>query len=201
MWYVDEPRGFLGRINPKTGETWYSARSRDLYGVDGELHLDARTLKTYIHPEDWDRVVAESMAGEASLKPFSLEARYKRHDGVWCWLRSVSRPRFGPDGELLGYIGAAFDITVAKRTEEDLQTAKDNAEDLAKLRRYLEQQVRWRTGPQWRALHDGDERAGHHRAEGLAEGSEERGPHRPGHRCDQTDRPRAFCNRAMAASA
>src|SRR3954471_18168979 len=31
--------------------------------------------------------------------------------------------------------------------------AKDNPEDLAKLRRYLEQQVSWRGGDQWRALH------------------------------------------------
>ncbi|XVV09735.1 ATP-binding protein [Actinoplanes sp. CA-131856] len=31
--------------------------------------------------------------------------------------------------------------------------AKDNAEDLAKLRRYLAQQITWRDGNQWRALH------------------------------------------------
>jgi MoxR-like ATPase len=32
--------------------------------------------------------------------------------------------------------------------------AKDNPEDLARLRRYLEQQVTWRSGAQWRALYD-----------------------------------------------
>ncbi|BAL91392.1 putative ATPase [Actinoplanes missouriensis 431] len=32
--------------------------------------------------------------------------------------------------------------------------AKDNAEDLAKLRRYLEQHTAWRTGQQWRDLRD-----------------------------------------------
>ena len=32
--------------------------------------------------------------------------------------------------------------------------AKDSPEDLAKLRRYLEQQVTWRRGAQWQALHD-----------------------------------------------
>ena len=31
--------------------------------------------------------------------------------------------------------------------------AKDSPEDLARLRRYLEQQASWRTGEQWRALH------------------------------------------------
>jgi MoxR-like ATPase len=32
--------------------------------------------------------------------------------------------------------------------------AKDSPEDLARLRRYLEQQTKWRTGDQWRALHE-----------------------------------------------
>jgi MoxR-like ATPase len=32
--------------------------------------------------------------------------------------------------------------------------AKDSPEDLARLRRYLEQQTTWRGGTQWRALHD-----------------------------------------------
>jgi MoxR-like ATPase len=44
-------------------------------------------------------------------------------------------------------------------TAEDLVSclagtaAKDNSEDLAKLRRYLEQQLTWRRGAQWKALH------------------------------------------------
>jgi PAS domain S-box-containing protein len=73
--------------------------------------------RTRIHPDDHDRIVAESIAGEASLQPFTLEGRYKRADGEWRWLRSVSQPRFGPDGELVGFIGAATDITVAKEAE------------------------------------------------------------------------------------
>ena len=74
-----------------------------------------------IHPDDHDRLVAESLAGEASGQPFTLEARYKRSDGEWRWLRSVSQPRFGPDGELVGFIGAATDITVAKEAELELR--------------------------------------------------------------------------------
>ena len=44
---------------------------------------EARVLdwRTRIHPDDVERLVAESVAGEASLKPFTLEARYLRHDG------------------------------------------------------------------------------------------------------------------------
>jgi PAS domain S-box-containing protein len=89
----------------------------------GMSREEARVLdwRTRIHPDDQDRLVAESIAGEASLKPFTLEARYLRHDGQWRWLRSVSQPRFGADGELSGFIGTASDITEAKEAEIELQ--------------------------------------------------------------------------------
>ena len=75
-----------------------------------------------LHPDDCDRIVAESIAGEASLKPFTLEARYRRADGEYRWLRSVSQPRFGPDHELIGFIGVATDITSSKEAELALQS-------------------------------------------------------------------------------
>jgi len=84
---------------------------------------DARIYdwRSAIHPDDAERVVAESVAGEATLKPFTLEARYRRHDGEYRWLRSVSQPRFGVDEELVGFIGVATDITLAKEAELDLR--------------------------------------------------------------------------------
>ena len=81
--------------------------------------------RTRIHPQDVDRIVAESVAGEATRKMFTLEGRYLRHDGEWRWLRSVSQPRFGPDGELVGFIGVATDITLAKEAELDLKALVD----------------------------------------------------------------------------
>jgi PAS domain S-box-containing protein len=77
--------------------------------------------RTRIHPQDVDRIVAESIAGEASRRRFTLEGRYQRHDGEYRWLRSVSQPRLGPDGELIGFIGVGSDITVAKEAELDLK--------------------------------------------------------------------------------
>ena len=68
-----------------------------------------------------DRVVSESLAGEASLQPFTLEARYLRHDGEYRWLRTVSRPRFGADGDLIGFIEVGSDITLAKEAELELR--------------------------------------------------------------------------------
>jgi PAS domain S-box-containing protein len=89
----------------------------------GLSHDEARVLdwRGRIHPDDHDRIVAESIAGEAARKPFTLEGRYLRHDGEYRWLRSVSQPRFGPDDELIGFIGVGMDITLAKEAELELR--------------------------------------------------------------------------------
>ncbi|HUP67222.1 MAG TPA: response regulator, partial [Sphingomicrobium sp.] len=68
-----------------------------------------------------ERIVAESIAGEATQDAFALEGRYKRWDGEWRWLRSVSQPRFNADGEIAGFIGVASDITLSKEAELELR--------------------------------------------------------------------------------
>ena len=84
---------------------------------DGALTLDWRTR---LYPEDLPDILKAQIAGEASRRPFSLEGRYRRADGEWRWLKSFSQPRFGPDGDFLGFIGIAFDTTDAKNAEAKL---------------------------------------------------------------------------------
>jgi PAS domain S-box-containing protein len=74
-----------------------------------------------LHPEDLPRILREQVAGESSLKPFTLEARYRRADGEWRWIRSESQPRWDPTGKHIGFIGVAHDITVAKQAEIELR--------------------------------------------------------------------------------
>jgi PAS domain S-box-containing protein len=95
-------------------------------GPDADREV-ARKLdwRSKIHPDDVDRIVAESIAGEASLQRFTLEGRYLRHDGEYRWLRTVSQPRLSPDGELVGFIGVGQDITLAKEAELELRRQVD----------------------------------------------------------------------------
>jgi PAS domain S-box-containing protein len=81
-----------------------------------------------IHPDDVARILAESVAGEATLEPFVLEGRFRRGDGEWRWLRSISQPRWGPGGEHVGFIGAAHDITEWKLAAETLREVNETLE-------------------------------------------------------------------------
>ena len=117
MWVtkLDRKRGFVNRA--------YAA----FLGVPYEEALDF-DWRTRIHPDDIEDIVAQSLAGEATLKPFALEGRYLRGDGEWRWLRSVSQPRWGPAGEHEGFIGVAFDVTDSKLAEAALRELNDTLE-------------------------------------------------------------------------
>lgn len=82
------------------------------------LEFDWRTI---IHPADAQRILSESIAGEASLQTFQLEGRYRRKDGRWRWLHSTSQPRWDAEGRHIGFIGVAHDITEAKEAELSLR--------------------------------------------------------------------------------
>ena len=81
-----------------------------------------------LHPDHLDRIVKESIAGEASLKPFVLEGRYRRSDGAWRWMRSESQPRLDAQGKHIGFIGVAHDITAAKEAEDELRRLNETLE-------------------------------------------------------------------------
>src|SRR5271169_6044243 len=81
-----------------------------------------------LHPDDLPRILQEQIAGESSLKPFVLEARYRRADEQWRWLRSESQPRWDPTGKHIGFIGVAHDITASKHAEIELRKLNDTLE-------------------------------------------------------------------------
>lgn len=97
----------------------------------GGTYEDARTAdwRAALHPDDHERIARESIAGETTGKPFALEGRYRRHDGVWRWLKSFSRPRLGMGGDVVGFVGVAFDVTDAKQAERDLTRVNELLEE------------------------------------------------------------------------
>ncbi|MGV9009477.1 PAS domain S-box protein [Brevundimonas sp.] len=82
-----------------------------------------------VHPDDHAHIRDESIQGEAAGEPFTLEARYRRADGAWRWLRSFSRPRLDANNEIIGFVGVAFDITEARQAEDDLRRINELLEE------------------------------------------------------------------------
>jgi PAS domain S-box-containing protein len=96
----------------------------DFLGVSYEEALTF-DLRKVLHPEDVDRIWKEQVEASKSRDMFIQEARYRRRDGGYSWIRSITQSRFSPAGEFIGYVGVGHDITDAKRAEDDLKRIND----------------------------------------------------------------------------
>src|SRR4030095_7100508 len=73
-----------------------------------------------IDPDDAPRSVEIYTTSFDSRKRFEMEFRLRRADGEYRWVFSKGTPRFSSDGQFLGYIGSAIDITERKQSEVEL---------------------------------------------------------------------------------
>ena len=73
-----------------------------------------------VHPEDAQRSAEIFRNANARGEPFSFEYRLRRKDGIYRWCIDSAAPRFGAEGEFLGYVGSVIDITERKEAEDAL---------------------------------------------------------------------------------
>jgi len=74
-----------------------------------------------VHPDDLRRCLEMYESSFDARQPLELEYRIRRHDGEYRWMLDRGVPRYGANGEFLGYIGSAVDLTDLKRAEESRQ--------------------------------------------------------------------------------
>ncbi len=70
-----------------------------------------------LHPEDRPGALEQIRRAVAARSGFQLECRMLRHDGEYRWLLDAGGPRYGPAGELLGFVGCATDVTDRRHLE------------------------------------------------------------------------------------
>lgn len=69
------------------------------------------------HPDDKAYTEEVFLKANAERKPFRIEYRLRRADGQYRWAIDAAAPRFGAEGDFLGYVGSVIDITDRKRAE------------------------------------------------------------------------------------
>jgi PAS domain S-box-containing protein len=74
-----------------------------------------------LHPDDRELSEKTFLAANEKREAFRLEYRLRRNDGEYRWASDSARPRFGSQGEFLGYIGSVVDITETKKAELNTQ--------------------------------------------------------------------------------
>src|SRR5436190_13453075 len=79
-----------------------------------------------IHAEEREACVAKYRAAFLGREPFETEYRMQRKDGEYRWMLNHGRPYRNLDGSFAGFIGACYDITPRRKSEEETRSA--NAE-------------------------------------------------------------------------
>ena len=114
MWMTD-PSGSLTYLN----RLWSEFTGQALEEALGFGAWEA------LHPEDREPSRRGFVEAGRRAQPFRIEYRLRRSDGGYRWALSAAGPRFGDDGEFLGYIGSVIDITDRKEAEQVLQQANE----------------------------------------------------------------------------
>jgi PAS domain S-box-containing protein len=100
--------------------TWFNNKWLEFVGRPMEQQIGDGWIDN-IHPDDRNRTTQTYVSSFDARKPFSMEYRLRRADGEYRWVLDDGVPRHQPNGEFLGYIGSAFDLTERKEAEEDLK--------------------------------------------------------------------------------
>lgn len=112
IWEADA-QGVTLYLNP----AWYKYIGASL---DETLSINGMQ---YWHPDDSEHVFAEwkrSVTSEGA-QLYDVEARIRRHDGVYRWFHITAAPVRNAAGEISRWVGMAIDIEARKHAEQELR--------------------------------------------------------------------------------
>ncbi len=134
-------------INDREGARFVNHAYLEFLGVDAQVDVAKYDWTAFVHPEDRHRYLQAYLSAFEKHAWFDERFRFRRHDGLYRWMRSVGRPRFAASGELLGYVGATYDITEIAEAQERLERSSMELEHAvnAKTAELQQSQERLRT--------------------------------------------------------
>ena len=113
---VTSPTGEVVALNKPTLEYF----GRTLEELKGWKSSDV------VHPDDLERTVAAQIEAHQTGRPYNIESRHRRADGVYRWFNVLGLPLRDAQGQILRWFILQIDIDDRKRAEEALQAAERN---------------------------------------------------------------------------
>jgi PAS domain S-box-containing protein len=96
----------------------------DIVGVTADQVI-GEGWRSYVHPEDHDRIVADWARAIAEERDMVGETRFVRPGGEVVWVSFATSGLAGPDGRPECYISTVVDVTEQRRAREVLEAEQD----------------------------------------------------------------------------
>jgi len=111
-----------------TDEAIWSDKCKALFGLPPETRIDDERFLGIIHPEDRERIVQAVRYALETRTDYDVEMRGIWPDGTVHWLAMKGRGFYDGEGRAVRMSGMAWDITLRKRYEEEIQTLSNTDE-------------------------------------------------------------------------
>lgn len=116
----------------KEGVGWYSPRSKEMMGLAPDATINGRTVKAFLHPDDWENVAKPYFSGFPHDR-LEVEYRIVRPDGSIRWIYALGAAERGAEGAAHIVHGIHLDITDRKQAELDLARSLEALHQSEKL--------------------------------------------------------------------
>ena len=139
---------------------FYSPYFKGMLGYnDAEFKNTLESLKSILHPDDYDRVFDLVQQHFTNQTPFDCEYRLRRKTGDYHWFHAVGQALWDDQGNPTRMAGSLADITERKRAEQRLAaqfavirilSEAQNLEEVAvKILQALCERLEWEFGSLW----------------------------------------------------
>lgn len=109
------------------GQLYWSPRYREILGITDPAFIPRQNeFELRVHPEDKGRTFAGISRAIEKRLSYDGEARVRRDDGNYVWLRLRGIPIFNNSGKLLRLSGSIDDIAALKLAEEALRASEES---------------------------------------------------------------------------
>lgn len=109
-------------VTDASGECTYLNRAWFEFTGQSEAEAKGFGWLDAVHPDDRGWSGDTFLKANADREPFQLEYRLRHKDGEYRWAIDAASPRFGSDGQFLGYIGSVIDIHERRVAEDALES-------------------------------------------------------------------------------
>ena len=127
---ANDTPAFMFTADADTNVEFVNKQWLNFVGLTSEEGM-GKAWEKITHPDDVESMSAIYTKAVTTLKPYQIEIRQRRPDGLYRWVLWNGIPRKNSEGEFAGMMGIGIDITTQKEVQEIVKESEKHFRQLA----------------------------------------------------------------------